>query len=333
MFLHAWLIYPAVLAVLAWGCGLLLARAAGGAIPRVLIVPAGFATLTVAGVVLTYLDATAELTAPALVVLAVAGFVLVLRARPRRPHGWVWPLAAALLPFLVIAAPVLVTGQAGFTGYARIVDIGFQLDLAQQFVTDGRAIPVPALSSFDEVVGRTLGDGYPGGAQAVLGATSQVAGLDPLWAWQPFLAFTGAMLGLALWFLLRDAIAWRPGRAIAAGIAAQPTILYAYGITGGIKELAAAAMVALCASLLVSLRAQERASAGALVALALTVVAGLAVFTLGIVPWIAVLLIVALGPWVVRARRLPRPSVRASAGLVATLVVVAVPLGIAAVEV
>jgi hypothetical protein len=331
MFLHAWLIYPAVLAVLAWGGGLLLDRAAGGAIPRVLIVPAGLATLTVVGVVLTYLDATAELTAPALVVLAMAGFVLVLRGRPRPPHGWVWPLAAALLPFLVIAAPVLVTGQAGFTGYARIVDIGFQLNLAQQFVTEGRAIPMPALSSFEEVVGRTLGDGYPGGAQAVLGATSQVAGLDPLWAWQPFLAFTGAMLGLALWFLLRDAIAWRPGRAVAAGVAAQPTILYAYTLTGGIKELAAAALITLCAALLVAPRTDVSPARAALPVF-VAVVAGLATFSLGVVPWIAVLLAVVLGPPLVRDRRLPRPSPRATAVAVASLAVVGVPIALATVK-
>jgi hypothetical protein len=328
MFLHAWLIYPAVLAILAWGCGLLLARAAGGAIPRVLIVPAGFATLTVVGVVLTYLDETAELTAPALVVLAVAGFVLVLRDRPRPPHGWVWPLAAALLPFLAIAAPVLVTGQPGFTGYARIVDIGFQLNLAQQFVADGRAIPMPALSSFDEVMGRTLGDGYPGGAQAVLGATSQVARIDPIWAWQPFLAFAGAMLGLGLWFLLRDAIAWRPGRAIAAGVAAQPTILYAYTLTGGIKELAAAALIALCAALLVAPRPEGSAARSALPVF-VAVVAGLGTFSLGVVPWIAVLLAVVLGPRLVRDRRLPRPSPRATALAVAALAVVGVPIALA----
>lgn len=331
MFLHAWLIYPAVLAVLAWGCGLLLGRVAGGAIPRVLILPAGFATLTVVGVILTFLEVTAALTAPALVVLAVAGFALLLRGRPRPAGTWGWPLAAALLPFLAIAAPVLVTGRAGFTGYARIVDIAFQLDLAQQFITDGRAIPVPAMSSFDQVVGRTLGAGYPGGAQAVLGATAQVARLDPLWAWQPFLAFAGAMLGLALWFLLRDAIAWRPGRAIAAGVAAQPTILYAYTLTGGIKEVAAAALVALCAALLVAPRVEVSPARAALPAF-VAVVAGLGTFSLGVVPWIAVLLAVVLGPRLVRARRLPRLSGGATALAAAAVVVVGVPIALATVK-
>jgi hypothetical protein len=338
MFLHAWLIYPVVLALLAWGCGLLVRRAAGDALPAALVLPVGFAVLVVVATVLTFLDATAELAAPAMAALALAGLgIAVLRsgARARLGSGraWLWPAVAALLPALAIALPVLLTGQPGFTGYTRIVDLAFQLDLAQQFVTDGRSVPQSPQSSYDAVIARVVGAGYPAGAPAVLGATAQLAALDPIWAWQGFLAFTGAMLGLALWALLGGAIAWRPGRAVAAGVAAQPTILYAYGITGGIKELAAAAMVALCAALLVSLRTQERASAGALVALALTVVAGLAVFTLGIVPWIAVLLVVALGPWVVRARRLPRPSVRTAAALVAGLAVVAVPLGFAAVEV
>lgn len=328
MVLHAWLIYPTILAVLAWGSGLVLARLAGGAVPRSLVVPAGFATLTVAGVVLTYLDATAEFTAPAFVVLAVVGFALALRARPRMSRSWLWPFVAALVPFLAIAAPVLVTGQPGFTGYARIVDIGFQLSLAQQFVTDGRSIPVPAMSSFDQLIGRTLGAGYPGGAQAVLGATAQVAGLDPIWAWQPFLAFSGAMLGLALWFLLGEAIPWRPGRAIAAGVSAQPTILYAYTLTGGIKEVAAAALVALTAALLVSPRPHDAPVRAALPAF-VAIMAGLAVFSLGVVPWIVVLLAVVLGPRLLRARRLPRPSPRAAALALVALAVVGVPIALA----
>ncbi|MDQ3768857.1 MAG: hypothetical protein M3370_05170, partial [Actinomycetota bacterium] len=286
----------------------------------------------------------------AMAALALGGLVLGVRgeapARLRPRRAWIWPALAALLPALAIALPVLLTGQPGFTGYTRIVDLAFQLDLAQQFVTDGRSVPRSPQSSYDEVVARLVGAGYPAGAPAVLGATAQLVALDPIWAWQGFLAFLGAMLGLSLWSLLGSAIAWRPGRALAAGVAAQPTILYAYGITGGIKELAAAVMVALCAALLVSLRARERMSAAAVAPVALTVVAGFAVFTLGIVPWIAVLLLVALGPRLMRARRLPRPSVRASAArrlprpsmrasaaLVVALVVVAVPLGIAALDV
>ena len=337
MFVHAWLIYPVILALLTWGCGLMVGRAAGHALPTALVLPVGFAVLVVIGTVLTFLDATTELAAPAMALLALAGLVAALlprqgaRAWPRR--AWIWPAVAALLPALAIALPVLLTGQPGFTGYARIVDLAFQLDLAHQFATDGRSVPQAPQSSYDAVIARVVGAGYPAGAPAVLGVTAQLAALDPIWAWQGFLAFQGAMLGLSLWALLGGAIAWRPGRAVAAGVAAQPTILYAYGITGGIKELAAAALVALCAALLVSLRAQDRLSAGALAPLLLSVVAGLAVFTLGIVPWIAVLLLLALGPRLMRARRLPRPSVRASAALVAGLVVVAVPLGYAAFEV
>ncbi|MEJ7782459.1 MAG: hypothetical protein WKF99_07795 [Solirubrobacteraceae bacterium] len=337
MFLHAWLIYPVVLALLACGCGLLVRRVAGVAMPPALVLPVGLAVLVVVATVLTFLDATAELAAPAMAALALGGLVVGVRGgaltRLSPPRAWIWPAVAALLPALAIALPVLLTGQPGFTGYTRIVDLAFQLDLAQQFVTDGRSVPRSPQSSYDAVIARVVGAGYPAGAPAALGATAQLAALDPIWAWQGFLAFTGATLGLSLWALLGSAIAWRPGRALAAGVAAQPTILYAYGITGGIKELAAAVMVALCAALLVSLRARERMSAATVTPLLLTVVAGLAVFTLGIVPWIAVLLLVGLGPRLIAARRLPRPSVRASAGLVATLVVVAVPLGIAAVEV
>jgi hypothetical protein len=338
MLLHAWLIYPVVLAVLSCGCGLLVRRVAGVALPAALVLPVGFATLVVVGTALTFLDATAELAAPAMALLALVGFVVAGRGalgpRVRSGRAWVWPAVAALLPAVAIAAPVLLTGQPGFTGYTRIVDLAFQLDLAQQFVTGGRSIPADPQSSFESVVARTLGAGYPGGVQAVLGATAQVSAIDPIWAGQPYLAFLGAMLGLSLWWLLRGAIGSQPGRAVAAGVAAQPTILYAYGITGGVKELGAATMVALCAALLTVLPREERTSAAALLPLVLAVVAGLAVFTLGIVPWIAVLLVVVFGPGLVRARRLRRlRSGRAGLAVALGIVVVAVPLVAAAVRV
>ena len=59
-----------------------------------------------------------------------------------------------------------------------------------------------------------------------------------------------ALLTLALWSLARPLIASARLRAATAFIAAQPALLYGYYLWGGIKEIAAAALVASVAGLL-----------------------------------------------------------------------------------
>jgi hypothetical protein len=58
------------------------------------------------------------------------------------------------------------------------------------------------------------------------------------------------MLGLSLYAVLERVIAPRARRAAAAFLAAQPAILYGYGLWGGIKELSGAWLLALIAALL-----------------------------------------------------------------------------------
>src|SRR3954451_16710311 len=131
LFLHSWLLFPLVLALMSLGSGLLVARVAWPALPGALVVPVGFALIVVIASAATYFDGTAELAAPLLVIFALLGLV-VSRHRLRAVSGWmregVWPALAAALPAVAIAAPVLLTGRAGFTGYTRIVDGAFQLD-------------------------------------------------------------------------------------------------------------------------------------------------------------------------------------------------------------
>ncbi|HEV2771064.1 MAG TPA: hypothetical protein VGV40_12850 [Solirubrobacteraceae bacterium] len=342
MFLLSWLLYLLVLAGLCLGCGLLLRRLAGDALPSALLLPAGLAVVVVVAVLLTFLAVTAPLTAPALVFLALAGFALTGRrglAALRPGRSWRWPALAAALPFAALAAPVLLTGQPGFTGYARIVDLAFQMDIAAHLVADGRSVPAAPDSSFTRIIDRTLGGGYPGGVQAAVGSTAGVAGVDIIWAWQPFIAWLGAMLGLSLHALLARAIARAPGRAVAAGVAAQPTILYSYALASGIKELGAALFFVLVAALLLTAwpaRAVGSVRGGLPVLVAAT--AGLGTFTLGFLPWLVVLLLVGIGGPALVHRRRGRPTEAVGAGrtwlvLAAIAVLVSVPVIVGAVEV
>lgn len=326
MFLLSWILYPVVLAVLCLGCGLVVDRLVAGSLPRALLLPVGFAAAVVIATLLTVLDATSELAAPALAVTALAGFALTFRggrlAALRPSRAWLAPLAALAIAYAALAAPVVLTGQPGLTGFVRIVDVGSQIDLARWLVEEGRSLPAnPDDSSYHVLVNRLLSNGYPGGAQAALGATAQVARIDPLWAWQPFMAWMGAMLALALFALLGRAIPHRGARALAGGVAAQPTILYSYALASGIKELAASLCVALAAAVIA---VAPRAAMPAGIAIA----AGLCAVNIGIAPWMFVLLAAIFGPRIVaglRGRERLAPQRRSSWLALVAVVLVAVP--------
>ena len=167
LFLVSWLLAPALILVLIWGCGLLVQRASG-TLRAVYVLPVGFAVMVLVGGFLTSWDATAELTGPAIAALAVAGFAAAWGSRPRRlapRRELVWPLVAAVVPFAAVAAPVVLTGMPGFTGYGRIVDIGHQFDFTAYISSQGRAVPPVNDSAFTELVGKLIASGYPGGWQ------------------------------------------------------------------------------------------------------------------------------------------------------------------------
>src|SRR5438093_13702470 len=106
--LLAWVVFPLVLGVLALGCGLLLDRIAGTALPGVLLLPVGLAVIIVAAQLATLTDATAELAMPLVVVLALAGLAIGRPWRGLRLDRWA--IAGALGAFAVFAAPVVLSG-------------------------------------------------------------------------------------------------------------------------------------------------------------------------------------------------------------------------------
>src|SRR5258708_35616115 len=93
--LACWLLFPAILVLLSLGCGLLLERVAGLELPGPLAVPAGLAVVICAGELATKLSATAPLSTPLVVVLAVLGFA---PGRPRRVRAPPRPPPARAAP-------------------------------------------------------------------------------------------------------------------------------------------------------------------------------------------------------------------------------------------
>ena len=293
-FLFAWVVFPALMLVLSVGAGLLVRRAAGPvSVPGILTVPLGLAVLVVVTGILCDAAATAPFAAPALAVVGVAGLLVgrgeivdVVRNRARGIDGWA--VVAALGAWAMVAAPIVLTGKPGFTGYGRIVDISYEFDLAVHFAHSGRHIPAGDSSGYQVVMKKYLEAGYPGGGPWTLGALSNLTPVDLSWLYQSFLAFLAGMSALSIYFMLGRLLAGRALRAVAAVVAALPNVLYAYVLEGGIKELSTSCFLLLTAAALGPVMARLRPGRG-LLAVPVALAATVASFSLTTLPWVGVL--------------------------------------------
>jgi hypothetical protein len=296
----SWLVFPLLAGGLALGCGALVARAAGTRLPAVLRAPLGLATIVVASQVTTYWGATARLATPLVVALAVAGFAVSERRKPIRVD---WPAAAtALGVFGVYAAPVVLAGTATFLGYTLLGDDSVHFVLVDWVMKHGHQLHGLAPSSYHATLAGYYSTAYPLGAHTALGALRPLVGQDVAWVYQPFLAFVAAMLSLSLYALLSHAIAARWMRALAAFLAAQPALVYAFALEGSVKELGTVFVLALVAALGAEWVRSDGGVRG-VVPLAVAAAAGVALLNVSVLPWIGPLLV-----FVVVARLWRRPA-------------------------
>jgi hypothetical protein len=298
--LVCWVVFPLVLALLSLGCGLLLERAAGVRLPEALLLPAGLAVVIVAAEITTKASATAKLTVPLVVVLAVVGLAL---GRPwrRRPKLRAWPLATAGAVYLAYLAPVLLSGEPTFTGFIKLDDTATWMAMTDRVLGFGHDLSGLAPSTYEATLHFYLAGGEPVGAMLPWGIGHELVGQDLAWLFQPYLAFLGAMLALTAWSIVGPLVRSRALRALVVFIAAQSALTYGYSLWGGIKEVATAWLLALsvaCAVPVLEARAQLRA----FLPLATASFAMLGVLGFGGAVWLALTLVVvglaALRIWV-----------------------------------
>ena len=318
------MLLPLVLGALALGCGILLELAGGARLPWTLLVPAGFALAVCASQFPTLSGGTAILAAPLVVALAVGGLALAPR-RALAVDGW--GAGAGLAAYLVYAAPTVLSGRATFDGYIKLDDTATYLAMLDRVESHGRDLSGLAPSTYEATLHTSLAYGYPVGSFAPLGVVQRLLGIDPAWLWQPYLAFLGGILALALYALAARAVPSRPLRAAVAFVAAQPAILFGYSLWGGIKELATAVLVVVLAACVAPLL--EHGSERAALPLATAAAAVVGVLSLGGALWLA-LLLPALALLVVR--RGAALAVRAAVVFAAAAVVLAIPPIVAAFE-
>ena len=307
-----WLVYPAVMVALCLGCGLLVDALAGRTVPGALRVPVGVATIVVVAQFTTWSGATAKLTTPLLVLLAIGG-VVVRRDRLRRPTSWA-PYAAAAAVYAVYAAPIVLTGEPSWAGFVKLDDTATWLTFTDRLFDAGYGYGGLDPSTYREVLRANFRLGYPVGAFLAFGAGRPLVGQDLAWIFQPHLAFLAGALALALQQLLAGLRLGPWTRAGAAFVAAQAATLYAYVMWGGIKEVLAALLLALLAGTLPPLwAAQPRLRAG--LPLAVAGAAFFAVFGPPSGAWLGPLALVASVPalWRAGLRRVPHTLARLGA--------------------
>jgi hypothetical protein len=286
-----WAVFPLVLCVLSLGCGLLLERAAGSRISGVLLLPCGFAVLTLAAQAATMTSATARAAVPLVVALAALGFVLSFRKWDRRPDSLAFATAVGV--FAVYAAPVVLSGRATFAGYIKLDDDSTFLAMTDRVMEHGRSIAGLPPSSYLATLETNITKGYPLATFMPLGVGHGLLRVDSAWLFQPCLALMAAMLSLSLYELTARLAAPRALRGLAGFVGAQAALLYGYALWGGIKELATAWTLPLIAALVpTAVRATERPRR--LLPLAVACAVPLGVLSVGATLWLAPLIAVAL---------------------------------------
>lgn len=320
-----WVVFPAVMAALSLGCGLLVERAARTRLPFELLLPTGFAAIVGISLFATLSSKTARLALPAVLALAVIGLAAALPPSARRIDPWA--VAAALGVFAVFAAPVVLSGDATFAGYVKLDDTATFLALIDRAMEHGRSLEGLAQSSYEATLAFNL-PFYPLGSLLPLGIGSSLVGQDAAWVFQPYLAFLAALLALALYRLAALVVGSRPASMVAAFLAAQGALLYGYSLWGGIKEIAAAALVALGAALAGGTLEARRSALG-LLPLGVAAAALVGVLSIGAALWLVPPFAV-VGFTILRRRGGLRPVALLAVGvalLVPSLAVARVVLG------
>jgi hypothetical protein len=296
MFTLTALVYPIVLAILCVGCGLLVDRLCGAALPAGLLVTVGAAALIALSQLSTYVAALAPATPYLMATLAAGGLALALgggppRARWRPTLRWVSERRLALLSgaliYALALAPVLLAGRPSFSSYMVLADSAVHMLGADYLLHHGQSYGHLDLSnSYGQFVNAYYNAGYPSGADTLFGGSALLLGLPLIWAFQPFNAFMLATSAGPVWLLARRA-GLRGGWAVAATVAAAlPAMVYAYELFGSIKEITALPMILTLGALVTGPARWLRGPAAGAIPFGLVAGAGVSALGVGFGAWI-----------------------------------------------
>jgi hypothetical protein len=293
--LLAWILFPLVAGAVCLALGLLVERLSGAVLPGALLLPVGMAGLVASTQLTTYLDVTAELTLPLVLVLVAAGAVLGReRLRALRPDGW---LALGLAGVAaVFAAPVVLSGDATFAGYTVLGDTANHMLGADALLEYGRQFdPLPPSTYEYALFGYFDRGAYPSGGPTAIGVLTRLVFQDVAWTFQPFLTVLVVLMGMALWSLATPWVESRKLRAAIVFLACQPALVLAYALQGSVKEIGTAYAVTTVAACVPAYVRGAGESIRRALPLAVTAAAAVAIVGIAAIVWIGPLCVVALG--------------------------------------
>ena len=314
----AWLLVPAIAALLCAGLGAGLRLVSGLALGA-LTLPVGFLTGIVLMTLLLELGLSGKATVAVCVVAALIGPALALRRgglppRPRlRGAAWPWAAGAGLAAFGVGMAPLVGSARSGVLGYVLNNDSAFHIQLVQRLVDAGADPVTPGGDSF-ALATQSLETGYPIGGYAWPLVGSALTGVEPFHIWSPLIAVVAAMSALTCFHLLRRVDAPAPFAAVAGATIASGYLPYSYLAQGAGKEVIMPLAFLVAVGLLAAALDRRPLHWRALIPVAVVVAAGvanigaasLAFAGLALLAWLGVMLVRA---WRARDLSLLRPLV------------------------
>jgi hypothetical protein len=297
IFLLTTLLYPAVLALLCLGAGLLVDLCGGRSLHPALLPAVGVAGLIAVSQLSTDLPATARATPYLIVVVAVVGLIAgiprirsLVRAVPRA--GWLTVVPVAV--YVLALAPVLFAGRPTFSSYGLLPDSAVHMIGADFLIHHGRDYAhLDPANSYGQYIKAYFATSYPSGADTMFGGSAPLLGLPLIWAFQPFNAFVLATAAGPAWLLAR-AIGLRGWlAALAALTATVPALVYGYELVASIKEIAALPMILTMGALVVR-RDWLKGSIAQVVPFAVIVAGGVSALGVAFGAWVLVALAVAV---------------------------------------
>ena len=288
-----WVLFPALFCLLSLGCGLLVRWISADALPGVLLLPIGYATIVVASQVTTFFSATTFLATPLVIALAVVGLAMGTRALSPVPSG-LWPLASGLATFALYAAPVVLSGSATFLGYTLLGDTSIHLTLIDWVMSHGfHTVPSGPPSSTHAALAGYIGTAYPLGAHTALGAVRPLVGQDVAWIFQPYMAVLAAFAALSIYAILDQTRGPRWLIALGAFLSVSAGLVYAYALEASVKEIATICVI----PMLVAVGADyvnARGGVRRVIPLAVATGAGVGILNASILVWLGPILLAVL---------------------------------------
>ena len=245
----AWVVFPAVLIVLALGLGQLAERLTRTQLSGPVLVALGLCGVIVICSTFTAFPRTAGFAGPALLLLSLAGWIVATPSLLSRARG-MWSSIAAAGVFIVYAAPVALSGGVTWGGFIKLDDTPDWAAVGERLATVGRTTEGLPNSTYGVLLRLLLDGAYPAGAFADLGVMARLLRIDTMLLMQPMMATLAVGLAFGLYAASAGVVKSPAWRGVVAFVAATSTLLVGYTLWGGIKEISlAVALVTSCVML------------------------------------------------------------------------------------